>query len=135
MLHAFRRPIVALLCSDLAEYNSAEEKEELLEESGWKLVHADVLRAPPQSTLLATSIGTGMQTGNILLMIDSNSRSDKHGSHFNFSTNQFAFERCSVGEHQCSFPDGSHLITCLFILGISPTWFLFSLSISIDLYA
>ena len=25
---------------DLAEYNSAEEKEELLEESGWKLVHA-----------------------------------------------------------------------------------------------
>jgi transmembrane 9 superfamily protein 2/4 len=61
VLHAFRRPIVALLCSDLAEYNSAEEKEELLEESGWKLVHADVLRAPPQSTLLATSIGTGMQ--------------------------------------------------------------------------
>ena len=42
-------------------YNSAEEKEELLEESGWKLVHADVLRTPPQSTLLATSIGTGMQ--------------------------------------------------------------------------
>ena len=42
-------------------YNSAEEKEELLEESGWKLVHADVLRNPPQSTLLATSIGTGMQ--------------------------------------------------------------------------
>ena len=35
--------------------------QELLEESGWKLVHADVLRTPPQSTLLATSIGTGMQ--------------------------------------------------------------------------
>jgi transmembrane 9 superfamily protein 2/4 len=53
--------MVRTLRRDLAEYNSAEEKEELLEESGWKLVHADVLRAPPQSTLLATSIGTGMQ--------------------------------------------------------------------------
>jgi transmembrane 9 superfamily protein 2/4 len=53
--------MVRTLRRDLAEYNSAEEKEELLEESGWKLVHADVLRNPPQSTLLATSIGTGMQ--------------------------------------------------------------------------
>jgi len=53
--------MVRTLRRDLAEYNSAEEKEELLEESGWKLVHADVLRAPPQSTLLATSLGTGMQ--------------------------------------------------------------------------
>jgi len=53
--------MVRTLRRDLAEYNSAEEKEELLEESGWKLVHADVLRTPPQSTLLATSIGTGMQ--------------------------------------------------------------------------
>jgi len=53
--------MVRTLRRDLAEYNSAEEKEELLEESGWKLVHADVLRTPPQSSLLATSIGTGMQ--------------------------------------------------------------------------
>jgi transmembrane 9 superfamily protein 2/4 len=53
--------MVRTLRRDLAEYNSAEEKEELLEESGWKLVHADVLRTPPQSTLLATSLGTGMQ--------------------------------------------------------------------------
>jgi transmembrane 9 superfamily protein 2/4 len=53
--------MVRTLRRDLAEYNSAEEKEELLEESGWKLVHADVLRTPPWSTLLATSLGTGMQ--------------------------------------------------------------------------
>jgi len=53
--------MVRTLRRDLAEYNSAEEKEELLEESGWKLVHADVLRTPLQSTMLATSIGTGMQ--------------------------------------------------------------------------
>ena len=53
--------MVRTLRRDLAEYNSAEEKEELLEESDWKLVHADVLRTPPLTTLLSTSIGTGMQ--------------------------------------------------------------------------
>merc|ERR1719230_1882642 len=53
--------MVRTLRRDLAEYNSIEEKEELLEESGWKLVHADVLRSPPNPTLLATSVGTGMQ--------------------------------------------------------------------------
>merc|ERR1712070_1254289 len=53
--------MVRTLRRDLAEYNSAEEKEELLEESGWKLVHADVLRSPPNATLLSVSVGTGMQ--------------------------------------------------------------------------
>ena len=46
---------------DLNRYNSIEEKEELQEESGWKLVHADVLRPPPLPMLLAASVGTGMQ--------------------------------------------------------------------------
>ena len=46
---------------DLNRYNSVEEKEELAEESGWKLVHADVLRPPPLPLLLCASIGTGMQ--------------------------------------------------------------------------
>eukprot|EP00308_Calcidiscus_leptoporus_P021395 CAMPEP_0119373146 /NCGR_PEP_ID=MMETSP1334-20130426/23659_1 /TAXON_ID=127549 /ORGANISM="Calcidiscus leptoporus, Strain RCC1130" /LENGTH=626 /DNA_ID=CAMNT_0007390823 /DNA_START=79 /DNA_END=1959 /DNA_ORIENTATION=+ len=53
--------MVRTLRRDLQEYNSVEEKEELLEESGWKLVHADVLRTPQNSTLLAVSVGTGMQ--------------------------------------------------------------------------
>ena len=53
--------MVRTLRRDLAEYNSIEEKEELLEESGWKLVHADVLRTPPNATLLACSVGTGSQ--------------------------------------------------------------------------
>ena len=44
--------MVRTLRRDLQEYNSVEEKEELLEESGWKLVHADVLRTPPNVTLL-----------------------------------------------------------------------------------
>ena len=46
---------------DLNRYNSIEEKEELAEESGWKLVHADVLRPPSLPLLLCASIGTGSQ--------------------------------------------------------------------------
>jgi len=46
---------------DLNRYNSVEEKEELAEESGWKLVHADVLRPPPLPLLLCASVGTGAQ--------------------------------------------------------------------------
>ena len=46
---------------DLNRYNSTEEKEELQEECGWKLVHGDVLRPPPFPLLLSASVGTGMQ--------------------------------------------------------------------------
>ena len=46
---------------DLNRYNSVEEKEELQEESGWKLVHADVLRPPPAPLLLCATVGTGAQ--------------------------------------------------------------------------
>jgi len=46
---------------DLNRYNSVEEKEELADESGWKLVHGDVLRPPPLPLLLSASVGTGMQ--------------------------------------------------------------------------
>ena len=35
--------------------------QELLEESGWKLVHADVFRPPPVPVVLCASLGTGMQ--------------------------------------------------------------------------
>merc|ERR1711871_972593 len=35
--------------------------EELQEESGWKLVHGDVLRPPPWPLLLSCSVGVGMQ--------------------------------------------------------------------------
>jgi len=46
---------------DLNRYNSIEEKEELAEESGWKLVHGDVLRPPAMPLLLSASVGVGMQ--------------------------------------------------------------------------
>merc|ERR1719160_1499813 len=45
---------------DLRRYND-ESKEEAAEESGWKLVHGDVFRAPPRAGLLAVYVGTGVQ--------------------------------------------------------------------------
>jgi len=36
-------------------------QEEALEESGWKLVHGDVLRPPSRPLLLAALLGTGLQ--------------------------------------------------------------------------
>lgn len=49
---------------DFNRYNRVatdEEKEEALEEYGWKLVHADVFRPPPHPLLLSTFSGTGAQ--------------------------------------------------------------------------
>mmetsp|Transcript_42664 Transcript_42664/g.140169 ORF Transcript_42664/g.140169 Transcript_42664/m.140169 type:complete len:637 (-) Transcript_42664:372-2282(-) len=46
---------------DVSRYNSPEDKDDLAEESGWKLVHADVFRPPQQPILLSASLGTGMQ--------------------------------------------------------------------------
>ena len=52
------------LYRDLQRYNripTDEEKAEEKEESGWKLVHADVFRAPPASMLFSVMVGTGVQ--------------------------------------------------------------------------
>ena len=46
---------------DLRRYNDIESKEEAAEESGWKLVHGDVFRAPQRPGLLAVYLGTGVQ--------------------------------------------------------------------------
>ena len=45
---------------DHCRYNE-QDKEDLQEESGWKLVHADVFRPPPNAIFLCASLGTGMQ--------------------------------------------------------------------------
>ena len=45
---------------DFNRYNE-QDKEDLQEESGWKLVHADVFRPPPNAIFLCASLGTGMQ--------------------------------------------------------------------------
>mmetsp|Transcript_154482 Transcript_154482/g.494122 ORF Transcript_154482/g.494122 Transcript_154482/m.494122 type:complete len:622 (+) Transcript_154482:54-1919(+) len=46
---------------DITQYNEVATAEEAREETGWKLVHGDVFRRPRFSTLLAVSVGSGMQ--------------------------------------------------------------------------
>eukprot|EP00927_Polykrikos_kofoidii_P074068 TRINITY_DN70049_c0_g1_i1.p1 TRINITY_DN70049_c0_g1~~TRINITY_DN70049_c0_g1_i1.p1 ORF type:complete len:631 (-),score=81.81 TRINITY_DN70049_c0_g1_i1:85-1977(-) len=46
---------------DILNYRELATKEEALEETGWKLVHGDVFRKPPHSSLLSISVGTGVQ--------------------------------------------------------------------------
>lgn len=46
---------------DISRYNAIDLDEDVQEEYGWKLVHADVHRTPPRPMLLSTMIGTGTQ--------------------------------------------------------------------------
>mmetsp|Transcript_68941 Transcript_68941/g.135482 ORF Transcript_68941/g.135482 Transcript_68941/m.135482 type:complete len:641 (+) Transcript_68941:77-1999(+) len=54
--------LVRTLNSDIAQYNDPGALEDAKEESGWKLCHADVFRAPAGGKmLLSVLVGTGMQ--------------------------------------------------------------------------
>jgi len=54
--------LMRALHKDLRRYNeSQEDLEQNQEETGWKLVHGDVFRTPPYSSLFASIIGTGVQ--------------------------------------------------------------------------
>ncbi|CAK0878238.1 unnamed protein product [Prorocentrum cordatum] len=57
--------LLRTLCRDIAKYNEKVSAEQAAEESGWKLVHADVFRQPDRSKLFVASVGSGFQ---ILLM-------------------------------------------------------------------
>ena len=46
---------------DIAKYNTDEDLEESIEETGWKLVHGDVFRPPSNSRFFAAIIGSGVQ--------------------------------------------------------------------------
>ncbi|EKX42627.1 hypothetical protein GUITHDRAFT_164061, partial [Guillardia theta CCMP2712] len=53
-----------VLRNDLSRYNDELEGTDstaLREESGWKLLHGDIFRAPPNSTLLSVYVATGVQ--------------------------------------------------------------------------
>jgi len=52
--------LLRTLHRDITNYNDMT-KEEVAEETGWKLVHGDVFRKPPHFTLLAVSVGSGVQ--------------------------------------------------------------------------
>jgi len=53
--------ILRTLHRDITAYNEVATDEEVREETGWKLVHGDVFRRPYHSTMLAVSVGSGMQ--------------------------------------------------------------------------
>lgn len=46
---------------DFNRYNNPENEDEAQEETGWKLVHADVFREPAKHELLSVYVGTGSQ--------------------------------------------------------------------------
>ncbi|KAJ4958526.1 hypothetical protein NE237_025637 [Protea cynaroides] len=56
------------LYRDISNYNQLDTQEEAQEETGWKLVHGDVFRAPSNSELLCVYVGTGFQFFGMLLV-------------------------------------------------------------------
>ncbi|CAA0821134.1 Transmembrane 9 superfamily member 7 [Striga hermonthica] len=56
------------LYKDIANYNQLETQDEAQEETGWKLVHGDVFRAPVNSGLLCVYVGTGVQIFGMTLV-------------------------------------------------------------------
>lgn len=53
--------MVRTLRRDIAKYNTDDNIEDTLEETGWKLVHGDVFRPPRHPRLFAAIIGSGIQ--------------------------------------------------------------------------
>ena len=53
---------------DLVKYNASQSEDAGEEEFGWKLVHGDVFRPPPQPLLLAVLVGTGVQLALMALL-------------------------------------------------------------------
>merc|ERR1719327_475997 len=53
--------LLRTLHRDITRYNEVATAEDVQEESGWKLVHGDVFRAPPYPAVLAATVGSGVQ--------------------------------------------------------------------------
>jgi transmembrane 9 superfamily protein 2/4 len=53
--------LLRALHKDFNRYNNPENDDEAQEETGWKVVHADVFRDPPYPGLLSCYVGTGSQ--------------------------------------------------------------------------
>lgn len=53
--------MIRTLRRDIARYNTDDNYEETLEETGWKLVHGDVFRPPKHPRLFAAVVGSGIQ--------------------------------------------------------------------------
>lgn len=53
--------MVRTLRRDIARYNTDDNYEDTLEETGWKLIHGDVFRPPRHPRLFAAIVGSGIQ--------------------------------------------------------------------------
>lgn len=53
--------MIRTLRRDIAMYNTDDNYEDTLEETGWKLVHGDVFRPPKHPRLFAAVVGSGIQ--------------------------------------------------------------------------
>eukprot|EP00759_Apiculatamorpha_spiralis_P026227 PhF_6_TR29309/c0_g1_i1/m.42981/K17086/TM9SF2_4; transmembrane 9 superfamily member 2/4 len=60
--------LMRALHRDFNRYNDPENADEQQEETGWKLVHADVFRIPSNPVFLAINIGTGCQLVGMTLI-------------------------------------------------------------------
>eukprot|EP00992_Anisonema_acinus_P014709 TRINITY_DN9419_c0_g1_i1.p1 TRINITY_DN9419_c0_g1~~TRINITY_DN9419_c0_g1_i1.p1 ORF type:complete len:578 (+),score=119.17 TRINITY_DN9419_c0_g1_i1:41-1774(+) len=61
--------VMRILKKDYQRYATLEDPEEDQDETGWKLLHADVFRFPKFRTLFASIIGTGVQLLLIFLVM------------------------------------------------------------------
>ena len=57
---------------DIAKYNTDEDMEESIEETGWKLVHGDVFRPPQYTRLFVAILGSGVQVSVLVFGIFGN---------------------------------------------------------------
>lgn len=53
--------MIRTLRRDIARYNTDDNYEDTLEETGWKLVHGDVFRPPKHPRLFSAIVGSGIQ--------------------------------------------------------------------------
>eukprot|EP00871_Galdieria_phlegrea_P005916 jgi/Galph1/811/GphlegSOOS_G5582.1 len=53
--------LLRTLHKDFMRYNELTDEEDIQEEAGWKLVHGDVFRSPPYSSILCVLVGNGAQ--------------------------------------------------------------------------
>eukprot|EP00002_Diphylleia_rotans_P005416 TRINITY_DN14542_c0_g1_i1.p1 TRINITY_DN14542_c0_g1~~TRINITY_DN14542_c0_g1_i1.p1 ORF type:complete len:594 (+),score=123.19 TRINITY_DN14542_c0_g1_i1:59-1840(+) len=53
--------LVRVLKNDLVRYSKLDEESDEQDDYGWKLVHGDVFRFPPQKSLFASLVGIGAQ--------------------------------------------------------------------------
>jgi len=61
--------LMRVLKNDFSRYARGEEDEEDEEETGWKLVHGDVFRLPPASSVFCAYIGTGAQLFSLVILL------------------------------------------------------------------